>query len=85
LRIGIDYEDAKVVSGQSGGDINGGGGFSDTALLIRDGENPAPAVMLARMIEAEQKLTSFHVKHGGKPQVPRETSPYGTEFSPIQR
>ncbi len=54
LWIGIDYEDAEIVSSQGGGNINGGSGLPNAALLIRDGKNPAQAVMLARMVRAAE-------------------------------
>ena len=48
LRVGIDNQDAKIIGGQGGGDVNGSSGFSDSALLIGYCEDFPQAVMLSR-------------------------------------
>jgi hypothetical protein len=76
LGVGVDYQNAQVVGGQGSGYIDGGGGLSDAALLIGDGEDLAQAVMLPRLIAPEHCPigdTLFHVKQLAC-SVSRETS-----------
>ena len=74
LGVGVDDQDAEVIGGQGGGQIDGGGGFSDAALLVGDGKDSAQAAILARMAvsrgtrrESVSRETlgrlPFHVKH----------------------
>ena len=49
LGIGVDDQDAKVIGGQGSGEVDGGSGFSYTALLVGDRENSAQAVILSRL------------------------------------
>ena len=48
LRVGVDDQDLKVVGGKGGGQVDGGGGFSDSAFLVGNGEDSAQAAILAR-------------------------------------
>ena len=36
LRVEVDEEDALVGEGEGGGEVDGGGGLADAALLVRD-------------------------------------------------
>ena len=40
LRIDVDEQHAPLGQRQRGGEIDGGGGFTDAALLVGDGERP---------------------------------------------
>jgi hypothetical protein len=46
LRVGIDDEDAEVIGGEGGSQIDGGCGFSDSAFLVGYGENSAQAAIV---------------------------------------
>jgi hypothetical protein len=53
LGIGIDNENAQIVSGESSGYVDGGGCLSDAAFLVGDCEDLAQGVMLPRLIGFE--------------------------------
>ena len=46
LGVGVDDEDPNVVGCQGSGEIDGGGGFPDAALLVGNGEDSAQAFRL---------------------------------------
>jgi hypothetical protein len=48
LGVGIDHQDAYVVDSQGGGEVDGGRGFADAALLVGNCEDSAQAFRLAR-------------------------------------
>ena len=39
LRIGVDEERAVAREREGGGEVDGGGGLADAALLVRDGDH----------------------------------------------
>ena len=41
LRIDVDEQDALVGERERGGEVDGGGGFADAALLVGDGYDAA--------------------------------------------
>lgn len=55
LWVRVDDENPEIVGGQSGSEVDGGGGLPYPALLVDDRKDSAQAVILAWLV--------FHVKH----------------------
>ena len=47
LRIGVNDEDANIIRGKRGGEIDGGCGLPDPAFLVGNCEDSAQGVMVA--------------------------------------
>ena len=55
LGVRVYHQDPEVIGRQCGSEVDSGGGFPHSALLVDDREDSAQAVILAWLV--------FHVKH----------------------
>lgn len=59
LRVGIHQKDGNIISREGGGEVDGGGGFSDPALLIGNGYGFSHAVYSLRAKRRPFKIAGF--------------------------